>query len=676
MASDDQHFSDRAVLGLTVGAGATLLWLLSFVSFLRPLADGEALEWAVYLLGGSLAPVLGVAYALAAARRGSLESAALLAVFLSLAGLVFARMGGGSALVNVLLSTGALVVLASSPAGRLPVPGRVARLAGALFVAALLLIFAPARATFRFDWAVLLIASLLVAVCLGLADRVAFPSFDTVAVALIGLLVVSLRVPIEAVSSDFFLAPANEILHGKTLLVETFGQYGILPLYLIGWWGRVFRPSYLSLGLLVSLVSFLQFAVFYLLLKRLAGRRTVALGLTLLIIGLSVWTTDYASHSHPSVGALRFFVPYLVLTAELVRPGRRNPIRAAVMGVASVWSAETFVYTTAALGGIVLFEALRGRRLALFVKPMGWAAGGIAVAHTILALATRAGSGHWPQWEIYAEFLRAYTTGEVGALPVATWTPWALLAAVYLGGTVGAGVMLRRDRPALDTVEWRLVSGLAALGIVTFSYFIGRSHPFALRHICAPALMILAFWLRDGRARRPAFALAALVAVPLAWNSAQGLVKNLPLTTIGSLATGSLLADLGALSDPPAHNPESGEAAALIVKHAPSAKHVPVLVNDSAYTETMMMAGKGNFLLVDNPLQDALVWQEVPTDARFRRLPAAGSWAFVDRPERLLALQLDYLRLLEDAFCLVPGDSTSTGIRAVRLLSKTTGCPA
>ena len=86
---------------------------------------------------------------------------------------------------------------------------------------------------------------------------------------------------------DFFLGPANEVLHGGAMLVDAFSQYGVGAIYAIAAWFELVGVGNGTLGLFDGLLSALVFAAAYGVL-RLAGvsRWLAAVALAVAVIAL------------------------------------------------------------------------------------------------------------------------------------------------------------------------------------------------------------------------------------------------------------------------------------------------------------------------------------------------------------------------------------------------------
>src|SRR5581483_7547429 len=182
------------------------------------------------------------------------------------------------------------------------------------------------------------------------------------------------------------------------------------------------------LSLLIAILTALLFVAIYAIVRlstrsQLVAVLAVAFGGTLYAYGQPDFYTAF-----PSTGVLRFGPPWLIVllavwaahtASDTVR--RRLEVATLVLvGIASVWSGESGVYCLGTAAVIALLDAFVAdagfaarvrdalRRLALLV---GVYVAGIA----LFSVATRIGSGDWPHWGTYIDFVRLYTTGGLGA---------------------------------------------------------------------------------------------------------------------------------------------------------------------------------------------------------------------------------------------------------------------
>ena len=166
---------------------------------------------------------------------------------------------------------------------------------------------------------------------------------------------------------NFYLGPSNDLLLGKSMLVDINCQYGVFVIYfLAGIFKMGLQPlSYKGLSGLISILAIIQYIFIYVLLRYALKSQIFAI----VTLGLMVATNFIGQLElityFPSVGPLRFGLAYGVLGAAYLR-GKYVRLKKhawffahAAVGIASIWSVETFFYALATHVGIAFFEQAR-----------------------------------------------------------------------------------------------------------------------------------------------------------------------------------------------------------------------------------------------------------------------------------------------------------------------------
>ena len=174
---------------------------------------------------------------------------------------------------------------------------------------------------------------------------------------------IALETGIIQFHQNFILGPANEVVHGGAVLVDTASQYGVGPVYLLAGWFQLAPEGYGTFGMLDGILTALFFGAAYGVL-RLAGapRLLAAAAMGVAVVAL-VLNLAYPVGALPQQGPLRFGLPMALIVARFARA--RWPRRASAAGIAcwtivglsSVWALEGFAYTVATFLGLLAFEA-------------------------------------------------------------------------------------------------------------------------------------------------------------------------------------------------------------------------------------------------------------------------------------------------------------------------------
>jgi hypothetical protein len=428
---------------------------------------------------------------------------------------------------------------------------------------------------------------------------------------------------------NYYLGPVNEVLHGRTLLVDVFAQYGVGVIYLLAGLFSLIPIGYGTFALVLSALTVLEFALTYAIV-RIAGRsQPIAVLATAVAIVYVIYGQIQSFVAYPSTGPLRFGLPYVVILLEVF--AARSAARTAsfrlasviVTALASLWSFETFAYTLAAFLAITALEAVADREAVREVarRRLLPLVGLVVLSQVLFAVGTRAASGGWPRWGTYLDYIRLYSVQGFYTLRVTPWSSGLLLAGVCFASALLLALVAVR-RPALVRVRRDLFAALAgstAFAILAFTYFIGRSHPNNLHHVAPPAIMTCALWLcllAEQRAglvpalRLGLFAVAVWSAFMLVDGSRGELEAKWTLSALGTLVADgpSTLGDrVSFLAARPAIIPQAPDAVSLLRVFDPGGSRSLVLLEPELTTEVLLRAKRGNALPIATPPQDIVL---------------------------------------------------------------------
>ena len=665
--------ASRLALVLTFGlagfAGATSVTLLAA-------GQGEAQEWLLFALtfAAILPASLAVSGRLARAlERGGGAVALRLTAVTSASGLlclVIAARGayaltGQSSLGSPLflaglaawaLGTAVLVrrAVQGGPAWIASAPSRLWALPFAL-VAVALLAFPPASILrpWKLALAVLLAAVLLWGLLrlLRLRPRRRLGwLFDAGVVGLVVLVGADLSlyqntqgflVEASELHHNFYLGPVNDVLHGRPMLVETFSQYGVGIFYLLAGWFKLAPLGHGALALLSTLLTALAVAGAYAIFRMARMARPLA---AVAVVPVLIGAFFAPPASYPSMGALRFGLPYLLIAAMLLgeRSLERSPrpswaLRAAplaVLGVASVWSMETFAYCLAAFAGMTILHAVAsaestaeagGRRAVAgaLVRALGMGAAACVAAHGGFALLTLLLTGALPNWGWYLDFLRAYAREGTSTLVAEPWSPGIAVCAVYFASAAALATVATRAPRLMreERVTLAAIAGATCFGFASFTYFLGISFSDRLLVVAIPCSMTIALWLALLERRRGAIspavrmsamalpALAAAMLVVFAWPTLEQRVAGsaLALSLPDGGSNGSLRAELARMWRSPPLSSRASEGARLLRRHFPGEGPALVAAKAESTVDVLVQSRRANLLPVSHFLEESVV---------------------------------------------------------------------
>jgi hypothetical protein len=500
-----------------------------------------------------------------------------------------------------------------------------------------------------------LVASLVLA-AVGLAavlvlDRGTIPALrrrllDVVLCVVLAMVVFQLKLlPLDSYihHQNFYLGPVNDMAHGRAMLVDVWAQYGVGSYYALLAALSVLPRNHGGVVLLMSMLMAAQYVLVYATL-RIAVRSHA---LVVAALGAAVLSSIFGNlgsyAAYPSIGPLRFGLPYLVVAAAVAAARWPERARAMRMGqlilvaIAAVWSFETFVYTAVTWSAVAALIAF-GRPniplrsgLRVFVREVGAAAGVSVLALLALTIGTRVTYGAWPVWGGYLDYVRLYSASEFGTLRIDFWSPALLMAAAIFLSAVGVIWVARDDRARVSAPVLVGLAGFTAFAASTFTYFLGRSHPNNLLNLLVPVCALGCLWAsvllapreqghRAWRVLPLAFLLwvAAVLAVygwPFAEQRWQGtaFAQAVPFAdghAPGATGATSLRKSLTDLWKGQLGNDTAIEGAArLLERYVPG--DGPVLVVEPAETDILLKADRINLLPISNPEQDSLIMPRV-----------------------------------------------------------------
>ena len=561
-------------------------------------------------------------------------------VLFDIAGSSALRVGFLLSAVSIALGNWAATRLLRRRPQRVRLPIFAAAIPAAFVVSALLL-FVPNSAftSFRLSLSLALGAVITLVLVVGTAVRtrrsVVIALDVIVALFLIPLLASDFNLYHGSLRNDqdYYVGPANAILHGSPMLVDTFAQYGVGVMYFLAGIFEVIPIGYGSFQLVNGLLTALEFVLVYVILRLGCRSQLYALLGTAACLVANVLTGIGPHVAFASTGPLRFGLPWVLIALAVLaakNPGRRRMLNVAIfflVGVSAIWSFETFVYTTGAyLASTALeFSLQEGsahERVRQAGRQLGQLASVIVASHVVFAVATRVFGGGWPDWGGYLAYIRLYGWNGLSTLLIDPWSLGYVIAALYFISASGLVFVVLEQRAfaAAKRVELTAIATTTAFGILSYTYFLGRSHPNNLHHIAPPAIVLSALWLsllvRHTPVARvaPRFAVLAFVC----WAAGAVIVQQ-PQETRASLdrsplrqivATNPRLSSKAhALIDwrQQPNDPRAVESAKLLDRFASGRDRVAVVVRAELSTEALIRAHRGNLLPIPIANQSSLL---------------------------------------------------------------------
>jgi len=481
---------------------------------------------------------------------------------------------------------------------------------------------------------------------------------------------------------NHMLGPVADLMNGKAPLVDINCQYGVGIIYFLKWMFAWLPFSYQGFNFLVTLTYLGLYIMVYVLLWYLLKSVPLAIFTFLIVLTTNFLATVGEAAAYPSIGALRFGLPYFILLSAILRntqPRSRQvsfAIEAAVVAVASVWSFETFVYTIATYLAIVVYEWTAGysnilQLLASIVKRLSGVVVLTFCVHLWLAWDIHSRSGQWPHWAYYLDYLFLYSTAGFGGMLIAPWTPWLLFIMIPLMSLLAIFHKMFWSGAKNCPLEFNLIVGLCGLATVQFTYFLGRSHPNNFFHISIPVICLAAFWLVYASRQEerlptkfyPLFVYGCYFA-------AFFLFLNVLPQTATKIQT--KLAKYAKFHDhcesfarrKPTDN-KVAAAVALVEKFAGDKSRVAIFLSADDTTEVLMLTKKTHVFPFNYALQANLLKSEQERVLNFAHSLKEGDIIFVSKDYS--DLQARVVFKLQEEFLFVPREITPEGIVAFEL---------
>ncbi len=325
----------------------------------------------------------------------------------------------------------------------------------------------------------------------------------------------------------FTLDETFAVLNGMSPLVDYSAQYSSLWPYLSAVVLLVFGKTALAYSLTMCVLTGLALLAIFGVLRRVTRSTLAALLLYAPFLATSVFMLTGTPANRSSVGTfygtfpLRYALPYLLalLTARQIdRDGgvKGTALLFLVGGLAILNNAD---FGFAALGATVaaLLWTLPGRPHPPLRRLAAAAAGGLLAALALVSLLTLVRAGELPHlWRLF-DYARLFTAAGFAMLPLPGILGVQLV--IYLTYVAAIAVAtVRALRHATDRVLTGMLAWSGVFGLGSAAYFVGRSHPNALKttfSVWALALVLLTVvvvrHLRANPQRRPTIAAVAVL---------------------------------------------------------------------------------------------------------------------------------------------------------------------
>lgn len=330
------------------------------------------------------------------------------------------------------------------------------------------------------------------------------------------------------------VGPALHLLHGGTLMVDTFSQYGPGPVLATYFAFRLGPPSFAVANIAIQFCNLLFYALFIMALWQSTRPRMSAawFGLVFILFWLSAWDSGQGNvNAAPSVLGARYLPVMLMAVGIGARDGVRHSALTFLAGFLSgLWSIEAFVGAFALYSASLTLRNLRDRSFTRLVKDLAIAAVPMISGLAALSIGTLLAAGSWPAFDVYLGFLSSYNPlAQFWSIPFdATFWGWIPIWGGVAIAVAGCWLLtIDNKQSSLDAASdtWlRHALPAAILTAMTGSYFAARSVDYTIAIALLPFGLLFipaALWLAGLalRGERVAGILTALAAAAVFWAS-------------------------------------------------------------------------------------------------------------------------------------------------------------
>ncbi|WP_143500334.1 hypothetical protein [Pseudomonas sp. Irchel s3f7] len=298
-----------------------------------------------------------------------------------------------------------------------------------------------------------------------------------------------------SVHLDAVIYALNQVVHGKTIILDLPSQYGFYP-EIIAPIFKIFGLSVLSVTLFFATLHAIGLVAVAAMLKKYVHNSLLALliFLTMLIpMSLFMYLNGSVEDIYVQYFPIRFFWPavaLLLFSSQMSKPGRlKFSVLGAVAGISVFWNIDTGIPVLVSIGATLLVKPLIAKRSALRGIVSAALFGAIAIS-TIVAcfVALRIKAGVPLDLGEVLAYQKIFYMAGFGMIPMpVALDPWQAVLVIYAAGAITA---LSRWKEYPESSVYDVLFCGAIMGLGLFTYYQGRSHVYCLVLVCWPAIFI------------------------------------------------------------------------------------------------------------------------------------------------------------------------------------------
>jgi len=301
---------------------------------------------------------------------------------------------------------------------------------------------------------------------------------------------------------NFFIAPINEVINGKMLLVNAQAQYGILLTYIPAFILSIIGFSYSNFNLFNIIISIIYVYIFYLFLVIATNNRFLSFIGVIGFIKLSFYRIfwPYEIYTLPSTTPIRYFFDIISIyfVYELFRnfSFKKLHFSSLILALTFFYNTEIGLSIILAYLGVILVNLLinfknKETQLRTFYSIISLIFFLLIIAFSI-SLFTYFRIGQLPDWYSYFSYIFIYGKGAFD-IPMPFIGPYYFVIIIYII-TFYSLIYKFLSR---NLVNFHILLFILLYGILNFFYYLMFSEPHHFLTILHPSILLSVILLKD-----------------------------------------------------------------------------------------------------------------------------------------------------------------------------------
>ena len=302
---------------------------------------------------------------------------------------------------------------------------------------------------------------------------------------------------VDTLSYSPYMAPAFLVANGHIPLINAFSQYGLnFTIFAAAF--LVLPQSFFTVAAIVGLLNVLMYMLFVGIAVNLSRNKTIAFVASVSVVLFVHSAYLYNINYTPSVFAMRFLPPFLLLFAltRLRSSHLFSAFSITSLTICSLWSLEALMYGALTYSGYLVLSCIGHRYSALqFARDITLIVATVCIPHLVLSMIYLILFGALPDYKTYLELVFSYINDGRGywkLLSEPGIRVWALFGFAYATAlSLASWIAYQRFNDKKELSQSMAISGAVSIfGILAFFYYVERSATPVLMFICLPLLIV------------------------------------------------------------------------------------------------------------------------------------------------------------------------------------------